>query len=102
MFQTKKTHIIINKKYSYRLKLSTHYEKSTSETWNSCSAEKSNDFGSRCSIRRPKAVMRKGLMAPRELRKANSPFDMGCMWEISPGFPEEPFQGDINYLEERD
>lgn len=46
--------------------------------------------------------MRKGLMAPRELRKANSPFDMGCMWEISPGFPEEPFQGDINYLEERD
>jgi len=84
------------------LKLSTHYEKSTSETQNSCSAQKSNDFGSQCSLGTPKAVMKKGLMALRALSKANSPSYVGCMWEISPDFAEEPSQSNINCLEERD
>lgn len=61
--------------------------------------KKSNDFGSQGSIRRPKSVMKKALMAPRALRKAHSPFDMGY---ISPGLSEEPSQSDINCLEERD
>lgn len=64
--------------------------------------KKSNDFGSQQSRGRPKAVMKKGLMALRALRKAHSPSDTGSMWEAGPGFPEEPSQGDTNCLEEWD
>lgn len=64
--------------------------------------KKSNDFGSQNSIGRPKAVMKKRLMALRALRKAHSPPDMGCTCEVSPGFPEEPSQSDISCLEEKD
>lgn len=64
--------------------------------------KKGNDFGSQCGTGRPKAVMKKGLMVLRALRKAQSPSDKGCTCEISPGFPEEPSQSDINRPEERD
>lgn len=64
--------------------------------------KKSNDSGSQDSTGRPKAVMKKGLMAPRALRKAHSPSDTGCRWEASPGSPKKPSHGDISCLEERD
>lgn len=46
--------------------------------------------------------MKKGLMVLRALQKAQSPSDKGCTCKISPGFPEEPSQSDINRPEEKD